>query len=312
MKKWLYIICSILLIFSTTGCSSQSKITNDLHIVTTNFPGYDFSRAIIGNSDNITMLLKPGQESHTFDPTPQDMIMISEADIFIYTGGESDTWVEEMLKSIDNKNLVCIRMMDYVDIYTEEIIEGMQEDEQEEEDHEEEYDEHVWTNPNNAITIIKVIQNQISRLDSEKAATYQENTTTYINEITRIDTTIKDIVSTSPNKELIFGDRFPFRYFVEAYGLKYYAAFSGCSSETEADAKTIAFLISKVKEDQIPVIFHIELSNSNIADTISDETGAQVRLLHSIHNVTETDFLAGKTYIDFMEQNIKNLREALQ
>ncbi|MFV0395879.1 MAG: metal ABC transporter substrate-binding protein [Coprobacillaceae bacterium] len=328
MKKWISIFCSVLLVLSLSACDTKQDKTEELKIVTSNFPGYDFARAVVGNEDTIDMLLKPGQESHSYDPTPQDIVKISEADIFIYTGGESDTWVDEMLKTIDNEDLVCIRMMDYVDVYEEEIVEGMQEDEHvhdddhdhddhehedEEHNHEDEgeYDEHVWTSPKNAITIIEAIEKAIINIDSNNEKTYQDNTDSYIKQIEEVDASIREVVNNGTTKEIIFGDRFPFRYFVEEYGLTYYAAFPGCSEQTEVDAKTIAFLVSKVEEDNIPVIFHIELSNTNIATTISNETGVKVLQFHSIHNLTESEFTSGKTYIDFMKENIENLKEAL-
>lgn len=314
MKKFITILCSFFLVLSLNGCDTKKETSDTLKIVATNFPGYDFARSVTNNSDDITMLLKPGQESHNYDPTPQDIIKIEEADLFIYTGGESDTWVNNMLNSIDNNDLVCIRMMDYVSVYKEEVIEGMQEDlhDHEEDGDHEEYDEHVWTSPMNAIHIIEAIEKEVISLDKENTDTYKENANTYIKKIQDIDSEIKKIVENSNRKELIFGDRFPFRYFVETYGLSYYAAFPGCSSETEINAKTIAFLVDKTKKDNIPVVFHIELSNTDIAQTIADEAGVKVLQLHSIHNVTEADFLANKTYIDLMKQNVENLKEALQ
>jgi len=317
MKKYLTIAFTLVIAILITACGNVVEPSEGLKIVTTNFPGYDFARAIVGNENQVTMLLKPGQDSHTYDPTPQDIIRINEADIFIYTGGESDSWVDEMLKSIDNEDLVAIRMMDYVDIFKEEIIDGMQDHHHHDghghgHAHEHGYDEHIWTSPVNAIRLIEVIENEISELDNDNANTYQDNANAYIKRITEIDIAIREVIANSERTELIFGDRFPFRYFVEEYNLTYYAAFPGCSSETEASAQTIAFLVDKVKENNIPVVYHIELSNTNIVNTIADETGAKVLQLHSVHNLTDTDFAEGKTYADFMEENIQNLKEGLQ
>jgi|AKYZ01.1.fsa_nt_gi ABC-type metal ion transport system, periplasmic component/surface adhesin len=317
MKKYLTIAFTLVVAILITACSNVVEPSEGLKIVATNFPGYDFARAIVGNEDEVTMLLKPGQDSHTYDPTPQDIIRINEADIFIYTGGESDSWVDEMLKSIDNEDLVSIRMMDYVEIFKEEIIDGMQDHHHHDEHghghaHEHGYDEHIWTSPVNAIRLIEVIENEISNLDNDNANTYQDNANAYIKRITEIDSAIREVIANSERTELIFGDRFPFRYFVEEYNLTYYAAFPGCSSETEASAQTIAFLVDKVKENNIPVVYHIELSNTNIVNTIADETGAKVLQLHSVHNLTDADFAEGKTYADFMEENIQNLKEGLQ
>lgn len=322
MKKYLSIAFLLVLALFITACGSSVEPSEGLKIVATNFPGYDFARAVVGNDDNIKMLLKPGQDSHSYDPTPQDIIRINEADIFIYTGGESDNWVDEMLKSIDNEDLVTIRLMDYVEIFKEEVIEGMQDDHHHHHGHghgqdhghghEHGYDEHIWTSPINAIRLIDVIEDHISNYDGDNADTYKDNATAYSKRIKEIDTGIREVIANSARTELIFGDRFPFRYFVEEYNLTYYAAFPGCAPETEASAQTVAFLVDKVKENNIPVVYHIELSNTNIANTIADETGATILQFHSVHNLTDTEFAEGKTYADFMEENIEKLKAGLQ
>ena len=255
------------------------------------------------------MLLKPGTEMHNYEPTPKDIIKISKSDIFIYVGGESDEWITDLLDNIDTKNTKVIKLMDLVDTVEEETVEGMETEEDEEEV---EYDEHVWTSPSNAITILEELNDIITNMDPSNESLYTINTSNYINEINNIDNSIKNIVNNSSRKELVFGDRFPFRYFVDEYNLSYYAAFPGCSSETEASAKTISFLINKVKEDNIPVILTIEFSNKKIANTISKETGAKVLELNSAHNISEEDFNNGKTYIDIMKENVEVLRQALQ
>jgi zinc transport system substrate-binding protein len=286
-----------------------------LSVVTTNFPPYDFVREIGGGRINLTMLLPPGSESHSFEPSPRDIISIQNSDIFIYTGGESDDWVDRILSSMDRGNRKTIRLMDCVDVVEEEIVEGMQ-DEEEEEDHfheeEAEYDEHVWTSPANAKLIVSAISGALCDLDSANAAFYRDNTTAYLKKLDDLDSSFRETVGRGVRKTLVFGDRFPFRYFADAYGLSYFAAFPGCSTETEASAATIAFLIDKVRQERIPVVFHIELSNEKIADTICEETGAKKGLLHAAHNVSRQEFEGGTTYLGVMTKNVEILREALR
>ncbi len=320
MKKVLKLMVVAIMLFSVvslTGCN-KNKTQAKLTIISTSFPGYDFARAITKNSKDVEvkMLLKPGAEMHDFEPTPQDIKNIKNSDIFIYVGGDSDEWIEDVLDDIDTDKTKIIKLMDLVNVVEEEHIEGMEEEEEEHEHHHEdeeevEYDEHVWTSPINAITITNNLKDEIVKLDKDNKELYEKNASNYINELTNIDSEIKDIVKNGKRKEIIFGDRFPLRYFVDEYGLSYYAAFPGCSEQTEASAKTISFLINKVQEDKIPVVFHIELSNGKIANTIAKETGAKVLEFKTAHNISQKDFDAGVTYVDIMKDNIKVLKEAL-
>lgn len=311
MKKFLTAIICLILLISLTGCKTY-KDDGKLTILTSDFPGYDFARAITKDVPNtsVEMLLKPGTEMHNYEPTPKDIVKISKADIFIYVGGESDEWINDLLDDIDIKKTKVIKLMDLVDAVEEETVEGMEAEEEEEE--ETEYDEHVWTSPKNAITIVNKLNEVIVDLDSQNKDLYNINTSSYVSELNSIDIEMRNIVENSSRKELVFGDRFPFRYLVEEFGLSYYAAFPGCSTETEASAKTISFLINKVKEDNIPVILTIEFSNKKIANTISKETGAKVLELNSAHNISEEDFNSGKTYVQIMRENTSVLRQALQ
>ena len=310
MKKYLLLLI-ILISFFFAGCSSNSK-EDRFTIISSSFPGYDFARAIVKNADDVEvkMLLKPGSEMHDFEPTPQDIINIKNCDVFIYVGGESDSWIDDILDDIDTSKTKIIKLMDFVDVVEEEEVPGMEE-EVEEGEEEIEYDEHVWTSPVNVITIIEKLKNEFIKIDKENSSLYQENADNYITQLKNIDSQIRDIVSQSKRKELVFGDRFPFRYFTDEYGLSYSAAFKGCSEQSEASAKTITFLINKIKDNDIPVVLHIELSNKNIANTISKETGAKVLEFNSAHNITQKDFDDGITYVDMMEKNIEVLKEAL-
>ncbi|MDR1915233.1 MAG: zinc ABC transporter substrate-binding protein [Synergistaceae bacterium] len=493
MRKLISILLSALLMataFSLCGqAAAPAASGKKLSVVTTIFPPYDFVRAVAGDNAEITMLLRPGTESHSYDPTPQDILKIKNCDVFIYGGGESDEWVEGVLESTDTSKMKIIALMDCVDVVEEEIVEGMQDEEEhshdedfedsdvkdrptfadwkgdwqsgypyvlngaldeafehkaEEDDsktaedykkyyadayrieynrividddtityytdkevakvkyeykgvvillnksgqkrvryqfqavgetngapkylqlsdhliapgerpehfhlynnndgfeklskefdnwptfypssmtgadimaelkghdHEEEYDEHVWTSPANAKKIVQKICDTLVGLDSANANVYKNNTSAYIKKLDELDKAFKDVVKGAARKTLVFGDRFPFRYFADAYGLKYFAAFPGCSTETEASAATVAFLIDKVKAERIPVVFYIELSNEKIADTICEATGAKKLLLHASHNITRDDFRKGLTYLDIMTANVDTLKEALK
>lgn len=305
MKK----IMLTLMIFLSTVLISGCKKTEEkkLNIVTVNFPSYDFARAIVkDNKDvNLEMLVKPGEEVHSFEPTPKDIINIQKSDLFIYTGGESDKWVEDIIKETKKNKTKVIKLMDLVNLKKEEITEGMEAED------EEEYDEHVWTSLKNAIQITNKIRKEIELIDPSNKELYNKNAEKYTSKINQIDTEIKSIVETSKRKELIFGDRFPVRYFIDDYNLKYFAAFPGCAEETEASAKTLKFLIDKVKKDEIKTVLKIEMSNGLVAKQIAKETGAKVLVFNSAHNITKKDFESGKTYIDIMNQNKDVLKEAL-
>lgn len=296
-----------------TGCDKK-KDDGKLTIITSSFPGYDFARAITKDNKDITvkMLLKPGSEMHNYEPTPQDIKDIKNSDIFIYVGGDSDEWIDDILDNIDVKKTKVVKLMRLVDLVEEEHVEGMEaEEDAVNEEEAPEYDEHVWTSPKNAITITKKLTKVIVGLDEDNRSIYEENSLKYISELESIDNRIEELVKNAKRKEIVFGDRFPLRYFADDYNLKYYAAFPGCSEQTEASSKTITYLINRVKKDKIPVVFHIELSNGKIAKTIAKETNAKVLEFKSAHNISQKDFDAGVTYVDIMNDNIKVLKEAL-
>lgn len=312
MKK-IYKILSVIAITMglLTGCdyTNNKKYT----IVSTSFPGYDFSRAIVKNSQDVDvkMLLKPGGESHTFEPTPNDIKTIKKSDIFIYVGGDSDEWVNKILNNINPKKTKVVKLIDLVDAKEEVLSEGMEDEGENEEENEVELDEHVWTSPQNAIQIIKKLRTMIVHMNPNEKNDCERNSQKYIKKLNKIDLKFKDIVEHAKRKEIIVGDRFPLRYFVDEYGLDYYAAFPGCSEQTEASAQTISFLTKKVRNDHIPVILKIELSNGNIAQTIAQETNTKVLEFNSAHNISQKDFDAGMTYVDIMNKNVKVLKEAL-
>lgn len=290
-------------------------------IIATSFVGYDFAHAVTGDSSNLTMLLSPGVDLHHFEPTPEDIVNIKKADLFIYNGGESDQWVEELLKDNEIPESKTLRMMDYVELKLEEEVEGMEEEyghenHEEHEDHDEdeepEYDEHIWTSPSNAIKILEAIKDKLIKLYPEHKEVYSEHFKTYVDRLQSIDEQFRKLVKSNPKKPLVFADRFPFRYFVDEYGLDYYAAFPGCSDETEASSATIAFLVNKVKQENLNVVLKIELTSDKLARTITEETGAKILELNSAHNISKADFDRGVTYADIMENNLKVLEEALK
>lgn len=312
-------LCVVIAMLSMTAlCACAKKedsgnvYTDKINVVATIFPEYDFLRQIGGKHINLTMLLTPGAESHSFEPTPQDIKAITKSDMFVYVGGDSDEWVASILDSIDTNSTDIVTLMDCVSLVEEETVSGMTpEDKDEEDSGEVEYDEHVWTSPKNAIRIVQKLCDNLCQIDPDNADDYKQNTKDYIDKLTDLDKKFQNVVNHAKRKEIVVGDRFPFRYFVDEYGLTYYAAFPGCSTDTEASAATIAFLDDKIKEDKIPVVFHIELSNEKVCDAICEATGARSELLNAVHNISKSDFDAGITYIDLMEHNVEVLREAL-
>ncbi len=509
MKQFLIFMVSLAVAMaSLTGCGeSKASDREKLFVVTTIFPQYDFSRQIAGEYADVKMLLRPGAESHSYEPTPQDIRAIESCDLFLYTGGENDVWVEKILDSMGDKRPDTLRLVDCVPTVAEEITEGMEhehehrhhhhhenivegdikdrpladfagsfrsvqpvfaggaldwyieeeaqahettfdamkqsflqkkstefdeikiegdtvflkqdnellsaeyayigfrtvcsedgdiesvwyvyekkepdektprylllndhrvdskphaehdnepahvhlrygeedidailrseewdptffdfdataedisdliashvhhkDEDSHEHEHEEEIDEHVWTSPKNAEKIVEKISALLCEKDKAHAAVYQKNTEQYLAKLQELDSQLRDVTEHAKRKTVLFGDRFPFRYLAEEYGLTYYAAFSGCSGESEASAGTIAFLIDKVKEEEIPVVLTIELSNGKLADTICEATGAKKAMLHSCHNLTRDEQQAGETYLSLMEKNLEVLRAAL-
>lgn len=312
MKRAIAVIMAIVAVLTVSGCRNTENRNNEkLNITAVLFAEYDFASHISGGLAEVTMLLPPGSESHSYDPTPQDIISIKNADIFVCGGGESESWLETVLDSADSNHAHIIKMMDVCEVKEEETVEGMQEEKSESDSDEAEYDEHVWTSPKNAVLIIKEITNAMCIADEKNAGAYRKNAAEYISEIEALDREFKLLRENALRDEIIFADRFPMRYFTDEYNLKYYAAFPGCSGEAEPSAKTVKFLIDKVRTDNIPAVFTIEFSTKAIAYAINDETGARILEFHSCHNVTKEEFASGVTYVSLMQKNLENLKEAL-
>jgi len=311
-KIFLMLITAAVILFGISGCKPKKNAVRSangkINVTVTVFPAYDFVRTVAKDKVNLKLLLPPGAESHSFEPSPKDIITVQNSDIFIYIGGESDSWVDRILESMNTGNMKILAMLETVETVEEEIVEGMEEEKGEEAA----YDEHVWTSPINAMLIVNAITELLCEADPANADFYNENRLVCINKLAELDNAFREVIAGARRNTVVFADRFPFRYFADAYRLNYYAAFPGCSTETEPSAATVAFLINKIKAEKIPVVFHIELSNERMADAISGETGAKKLLLHACHNVSKRDFDAGLGYLDFMRKNVENLREALR
>ncbi|MCM1363607.1 MAG: metal ABC transporter substrate-binding protein [Faecalibacterium sp.] len=280
---------------------------DEISIITTGFASYDFAKQIAAEKANVEMLLSPGEESHTFEPTPSDIIKIQDCDVFIYGGGESDEWVNNILSSIDTEKIAVVKMMESTEAEKEDIIEGMEHHE----DSEDEYDEHVWTSPLKAIEIVQSISNALCKSDSVNKDFYMSQTENYIKKLKMLDESFREISFSAQDKHFIIGDRFPFKYLFDEYNFSYYAAFPGCSAESDASPATIAFLIEKVKAENINVVFKVDLSSGNVAESIAESTGTKIETLYSCHIISSDDFNAGETYISLMQRNIEVLSQAI-
>ena len=309
MKKRIFsCLVALCMLAPLASCNVQEQPGGKLRVVTTIFAPYDFARAVAGGLAEVAMLLPPAGESHSFEPTPRDIIKIRTCDVFVYVGGESDAWVERILSAMDTSGMRVVTLMGCVDTVDEVIVEGMQIDDDEEEP---DPDEHVWTSPKNAALITQKITAAMCAADPQNAGHYRRNSNEYINELDALDGSFRNLMDRAARRTIVFGDRFPFSYFADAYGLTYFAAFPGCSAETEAGAKTVIFLIEKIRAEDIPVVFHAELSNRRMAEAIARATGARVLQLHACHSISRADFEAGKTYLGLMGDNLAALQEAL-
>ena len=329
MKKFL-IYFSFLLLVLLFGCSKNSvkesvEEEKKFKIVTTIFPEYDWVREILGEENNkfeVTILMNNGVDLHNFQPTAKDIYEISNCDLFIYVGGESDEWVDRALAQKKNENMKIINLMEVLDehLLEEELIEGMQEDEEHEEhegheEEEEEYDEHVWTSINNAKILCREIKNNIAEIDKENAVLYNNNYEIYNDKLEKLDEQFRSVVENKKNKTMLFADRFPFRYMFNDYGIEYYAAFKGCSAETEASFETIKFLSDKLSELQLKYVMKIENSSDKIAKAVienSENKEAKIETMYSIQAVSEDDIKNKMTYITYMEKNLDVINKVLE
>ncbi|MCR4929906.1 MAG: metal ABC transporter substrate-binding protein [Lachnospiraceae bacterium] len=353
MKKYIsFLAAAIMMVCALTACSvnnAQKTGSDDkLQIVTTIFPEYDWVMNILGDNPanaEVTMLLDKGVDLHSYQPTAEDILKITTCDMFIYVGGESDEWVEDVLEGANNEDMVVINLLEVLGdkVKEEEVVEGMEHDHEHEhedgDDHEDgdehehedgdeheheegeeeeegpEYDEHVWLSLKNASFLTDSISASLSSIDAANANTYSKNAEAYKEKLNALDKEYENAVSSASINTVIFGDRFPFRYMTDDYNLSYYAAFVGCSAETEASFETIIFLANKVDELSIDSILTIEGNNHKIAETIRDNTSSkdqQIMIMDSMQSVTEKDVSEGASYLSIMESNLSVLKEALK
>lgn len=315
MKKILMILLSLIIVSgSLSGCASPEKRgSGKINIVTTIFPLYDWISKIAGDKADVTMLLDNGVDMHSFQPSADDIVKMSTCDMFIYVGGESDSWVEDALKEKVNKDMTAINLMDVLkeDLKEEEKVEGMEG----EENDEAENDEHIWLSLRNAEKCCSVVSEKLINLDSKNKDYYKKNTENYTAKLQQLDKNFEETVKNADKNTMVFADRFPFRYFADDYGLKYYAAFSGCSAETEASFKTIAFLADKADEYKLNAILKIETSDKKLAETVKENTktkNQKILTLDSMQNKTIDDVKKKINYISIMENNRDILKEALK
>ncbi len=335
MKKIIALLLALLMaVGMLAGCAKQNDDTDDttdkLRIVTTIFPEYDWVKEILGDKADhadITMLLDNGVDLHSYQPTADDIVKISDCDLFLYVGGESEGWVEDALKNATNKDMKVVNLLEVLGdkVKNEEVVEGMQEEEHEHEDgeeheegeeheHEEEADEHVWLSLKNAEVLVGTISNALQEVDPGNKDAYAANADAYVKKLSALDAEYQTAVDNAARKTVLFGDRFPFRYLVDDYGLNYYAAFVGCSAETEASFETISFLAKKVDELKLPCVLTIEGKNHKIAETIVKNTAPKsqkILTMDSMQSTTSKDVASGTTYFSVMEKNLAVLKEAL-
>ena len=340
----------VILMVSISGCNigKYANLDSDKPlIVTTLFPQYDFARQLVKDRAEVVLLLSPGVESHDFEPTPSDIILINKADLFIYTGDEMEPWVAKILDSIDNKELTILDVSQGVETICEEEnrehnhVHEENHDVEDEEIHEDDHDEdshdedshdgniilgsdehtghdhshsadpHIWTSPVNAMKMVENIEEALIQMDSVNAEFYKENAHEYIHSLEELDSELREVVEHSDTKTLYFGGRFAMSYFAHEYGLNYVAAFDSCQAESEPSARLIVKIIDLMREENVTYVFHEEMTDPRAARIIAEEIGGEALLLHSCHNVSKAEMEAGVTYLSLMKQNVENLKKAL-
>ncbi len=303
MKK---IICFLLAALLLAGCApaAPAEEAAGLQVVATLFPQYDFARAIAGDLAEVTLLLPPGVESHTYEPSPQDIIAINNADVFLYTGPYMEAWAADIAGSLTSDVMVT----DLSAGLTLDEIKG----EEEHPGHAHNYDPHIWTDPTMAMVMVDSIAAAFSQADPDNAGTYQANAEAYKQELHALDDAFMEAVEEGQRNTICFGGRFALHYFAKRYGLNYIAAYDSCSEETEPSARAVAEIMDAIEEQGIPVIYYEELVEPQVANAIAAETGIEALLLHSCHNVSRVELEEGVTYLSLMEQNLINLKEGLQ
>lgn len=317
MKKGIIYLITIIIIFSLTtlGISNINNKKEDdekIKIVATLFPQYDFAKQIGGDKVDVTLLLTPGTETHTYEPTPQDIINVNNSNLFIYTGKYMEPWSDKIASSIDSDTIILDSSKNINLIHSEEE-ENHEENSQEKHQgsHHQEYDPHIWLNPQNAIGMVNNITEELCKIDPENASYYKKNANNYIEQLNLLDTDIESTIKKSGNNKIAFGGTFAYMYFIKRYNLEYVSAYDSCGEDTEPSASNIKKVIDYMKQNNIHIVFYQELSSGKIADSIASETGATKLVFHTIHNASQEEINNGETYISLMRKNLKNLEEAL-
>ena len=321
-KRILALLLAAAVALPLCACAPAGEEAEDgrLQVVCSLFPYYDFVREIGGAYVSPRLLVAAGREAHSFEPTPMDVIRVSRADVFVYNGGEGEQWVDEILSSAGENIPTVLRMMDYADTLTEEPLAGHDDHDHADHDHEHdddhdsddiEYDEHIWTSPVQAMKLCRAIGDALCAADPAHAAVYRSNLENYLGQLAELDVAFRQVCGEKKRSLLVFGDRFPLLYFCREYGLDYRAAFHGCSSDTEPSLYTLKFLIDKVRQQDIPVVYALELSSRKVADAIAETTGATVETFYSCQTVSQADWAAGEGYVSLMRRNVAALREGI-
>ncbi|MBP3464269.1 MAG: zinc ABC transporter substrate-binding protein [Clostridia bacterium] len=300
------LILGVVLIFNNKNTKIMYQ-EEKINIVTSIYPIYDFAKEVGGEKVNVNMLLSPGVEIHDFEPTPQDIVNIQEADLFLYTGEKLEPWAETVISGIDStENIKNVA-------FNIELVENEEEEEHSSahEEHEK-YDTHIWLDPQKSIQIVENIRDELCIKDPENSLYYQENAIEYISKLTELDNDIKKVVNDAENKEIAFGGPFAYTYFIRRYNLNYISAYDSCGEDSEPSVDKIFTVINEMKNKNIPVIFYKELSSGNTINTIASETGAEKLQFHSLHSISQRELESGETYLSIMYQNLENLKKALK
>lgn len=325
MKNFMLLLCCVAAVILAAGCGraddrndalgggAEAAADGTLTVVTTLFPQYDFARQIAGTHAEVSLVLLPGMESHMYDPTPGDMIEISEADMFIYTGAEMEPWAGELADSVDMTRVRIVDASSGVDLMKEEDEHDHEEEhEHEGHHHDHTYDPHIWLDMRNAMQMVETIADAFCEIDPANADDYRANADAYLEQLDELDTELREIVADGTRRDIVFGGRFAYGYFIHGYDLDYESVYDSCSADTEPSMAQMADVIDYMKEHQVRYILYEELSTPNVARAIAEATGAEMLLFSTCHNVTKDDFEAGVTFIDLMQQNADTLKKALE
>ena len=298
------LIMCVFCLFSAVSCE-KSEEKDGINVVCTIFPQYDFTRNIVGEAASVTLLVPPGKEAHSYEATLADMAKLRKADLVVYVGGDIDGWV---LTALEGTDIPTVSMLDAVTL----ISGSCEEESHDDHDHAEGVDQHVWTSPKNAMLISEAIRDALCTLDAENSTLYTENCANYVKKLAELDEKFEAAAENANNRMIVFAEKFPFAYLCEHYGIEHYAAFEGCSTQSEPSLTVLASLASIIRENSLSAVLTVEFSSATVADWLANETGARVLTLHSCHSLTQEEFSRGETYLSLMEKNLEALTEAMK